>query len=87
MVKKDHPALLQQYIKLRNQRVGLRNMVDHESGAGLANSERFPMMRARSASVTAGSARGVSRKRLWNPYSQIAPSTLISRKPPRHPNG
>src|ERR1700756_3601955 len=86
-MKNDQPALLQQYIRLRNQSVGLRSMVDHERGAGVVRSRRPLPISERSASFTAGSDSGGSRKRRQKPPSHKAPKTLINRKPERHPNG
>src|SRR5208337_737784 len=60
-IKNDQPALLQKYIRLNDQRVGLRSMVDQESGKRFAVTARPPAIKARSASLTRESCCGLSR--------------------------
>src|SRR5438128_258211 len=85
-MKKHHPALLQKYIRLRHHSVGLRSIARHDKAAGLAVVRIPSSIQARSASLTLGCSRGVSRNQMKKPITQAEPTTPNTRNAPRQPN-
>src|SRR6516162_3233619 len=84
-MKKDQPALLQKYMKLRHQSVELLSMADQFKGAGLSPAGRCPSIHASSASLTARFCRGVSRYHIEKPQTQSSPKTPKRMNAPRQP--
>src|SRR5690349_12394256 len=81
----DQPALLQKYMKLRHHKVGLRRTVAQDNGAPGGAFTCPSWISSRSASLTAGWSRGVSRNKYVNPTTQTTPSSPSKTKAPRQP--